>query len=336
MQLNVRTHYPVSTEYEYETILERINLDDERINDIYNNNGFIVTSSKPIKDDIKDPNGIFSQKFGQTLQDKEPFGNRYRCKCGMLTKRINEGEICRFCGTPVTFMDDNFEYFAWMPLHDPYHIIHPNLFMTLTFFIGEKIFHNIIRPDMKKDEDGNDLHLKRPKDEPFYGIGMMEFYDRFDEIIAYYVKKNPAKKDYYTDIMENREKIFIQSIPVYTIHLRPFRVEGHSFHFEGTNARFNIMNKLVHTINNDKLMMNRKGKPKNELLYDLQVEYMKLYDEIGEIIKGKKGSLRSLFGGRYLVMAIIGAILIIYKWLIAENLSLYMKIYYRYGNQQPK
>lgn len=290
MQLNVTTHYPRSDEYEYETYLERINLDVEMLKDIFNDNGFIITSSKPIKGDIKDPYGIYSQKYGQTLQDREPFGNRYRCKCGALTKKINQGEICSICKTPVERVGDRFEYFGWMPLHDPYHIIHPNLFMTITFLIGEKVFMNIINEATKKDEDGNDMEIKKPKDEPFYGIGMMEFYDRFDEIIEYYALKNPNKKDYYNDLILNRDKVFTQSIPVYTIHLRPFRVEGRDFHFENTNARFNIMNKLVHAINRDKLRMNRKAKNKNQLLFDLQMEYKKLYDEIGAIIKGKKGS----------------------------------------------
>lgn len=293
MELNVRTHYPHSEDYEYETVLERINMDQEKLDDIYNNNGFIITSAKPIRDDIKDINGIYSQRYGQTLQDREPFGNRYRCKCGLTTKRINEGEICPVCNTPVVFMDDQFEYFGWLSLHDPYHIIHPNLFMTITFLIGERVFHNIICCEDKKDEDGNSIKIKPPKDEPFYGIGMMAFYERFDEIVSYYGNKNSTKRDYYNDLMANRDKVFIQSIPVYTIHLRPFRVEDHNFHFEGTNAKFNIMNRLVHAINNDKLVMNRKRKPKDQLLYDLQIQYKELYNEIGNIIKGKKGS-RSL------------------------------------------
>ena len=290
MNINVTTHYPQSDEYEYETILERINLDVEMLSDIFNDNGFVITSSKPIKADIKDPYGIYSQKYGQTLQDREPFGNRYRCKCGALTKKINEGEICSICKSPVVKVGDKFEYFGWMSLHDPYHIIHPNLFMTITFLIGGRIFTNIITEASKKDEDGNDIEVLKPKNEPFYGIGMMEFYNRFDEIIDYYVAKNPNKRDYYNDLVSNRDKVFTQSIPVYTIHLRPYRVDGKDFHFEDTNAQFNIMNRLVHAINKDNLKMNKKAKSKNQLLFDLQTEYKKLYDQIGAIIKGKKGS----------------------------------------------
>ena len=54
MKMNVRSRYSQSDEYEYQTRLERINLDDERRHDVINGNGFIVSSPKAIKDDIKD------------------------------------------------------------------------------------------------------------------------------------------------------------------------------------------------------------------------------------------------------------------------------------------
>lgn len=299
MEINVRTHYPRSDEYEYETRLERINLDKEREYDIFNGNGFIVSAAKAIKDDLKAKYGIYSELYGPTLQDANPFANRYRCKCGHTTQRFTNGTKCPVCGEPVKFMDDNFKFFGWIVLKDPYYLIHPNLFMSIMFLIGERHFTNIITEASRKDEDGKDLKIKRPKDEPYYGIGMMEFHDKFDEIINYYAARNANKKEYYDDIVANRDKIFVQSIPVYTIHLRPYRLEGNDFHFEGTNAIFNIMAQLATHINNDRYKMNSKSKSKNQLLFDLQKQYIKLYDEIGNILKGKRGALRTLFGGRY-------------------------------------
>lgn len=298
-KMTVNARYSNSDDFDFETKLERLNLDDERRHDVLSGNGFIVSAPKAIKDDIKDPNGVFSTKYGPGLQDTNAFGNRYRCKCGHTTSRFYHGLVCEVCGEKVEFKDDNFNMFGYICLKDPYYIIHPNLFMSLAFFIGEKDFMAIITPEDKKDEDGHDIEIKRPKDEPFRGIGIIDFHERFDEIMDYYLQRRANKKDYYESIMDDKDKVFIQSIPVFTIHLRPFRLDGGSFSYEGTNAIYNMMANIAARINDDKTMMNRKKKPKNQLLFDLQMKYKELYDEVTKILSGKKGTIRQLFGGRY-------------------------------------
>ena len=118
----------------------------------------------------------------------------------------------------------------------------------------------------------------------------MDFYTRFDEIMEFYRLKKPGKKDYYDSIMEDKSKVFIQSIPVFTIHLRPSRLDNGVFHFEGTNALYNIIANIASRINDDKTQMNKAKKPKNQLLFELQMKYKELYGEITKIISGKKGS----------------------------------------------
>lgn len=49
-----------------------------------------------------------------------------------------------------------------------------------------------------------------------------------------------------------------------------------------------MMANLAARINDDRTAMNRKRKPKNNLLFDLQMKYKELYDEINKIISGKK------------------------------------------------
>ena len=291
MQLAVNTRYSRSDEFDYETRLTRLDLDHERVSDVLDGNGFIITSGKAIKDDVKNPNGIFSTKYGPGLQDANAFGNRYRCKCGATTQRFYHGLTCPICGEKVEFKDDNFSMFGYICLKDPYYLIHPNLFNSIAFFIGEKEFSNIITPVNKKDEDGHEIENAPPKDEPFYGIGMIGFYDRFDDIIEHYRVKRPNKIDYYENIIHDKDKVFIQSIPVFTIHLRPYRIDGGTFHFEGTNAIYNLMAKIAAEINNDKTRMSRKIKPKNQLLFELQMQYKKLYDELTKILSGKKGTI---------------------------------------------
>ena len=289
-QINVTAHYPYSDRYVYETCMEMLNLDQERINDVTTGNGFIISAPKAIKDDLKDDNGIFSTKYGQTLQDQNPYGNRYRCKCGYRFTKFYNGQTCPICGTQVKYVDDNFEYFGWMVLKDPYHIIHPNLYMCIASLIGPSAFVDIITPNDSKDEDGNEIPVERSKDEPYKKIGMMEFYNKFDEIISYYVSKRHEKTEQYNLIMENRDKVFTQSIPAYTIHLRPYKLEAGDLHFEGTNAILNMMSHLTAKINDDRFKINRKTKPKSQLLFNLQMKYMELDEEINQILTGKKGT----------------------------------------------
>ena len=69
-------------------------------------------------------------------------------------------------------------------------------------------------------------------------------------------------------------------------------------HFEDTNAIFNIMANLAARINDDRYKINRKNKPKEQLLFGLQMKYMELDESINQILSGKKGAVRTLFGGR--------------------------------------
>ena len=60
-----------------------------------------------------------------------------------------------------------------------------------------------------------------------------------------------------------------------------------------------MMAKLVAKINTTKLRINRKAKQKNQLLWDLQCKQQELYQELEDILSGKKGIVRQLLGGRY-------------------------------------
>lgn len=310
--INISYSYPYSPEYDYYTILERINLDEEKDHDIATGNGFIISSPKAtIKKDIKDPNGIFSTKYGQKLGDLNPFADRYSCQCGNLKSRINHGIVCEKCHTKCKYVDDNFEMFGWVVLKDQYHVIHPDIYKSLEFFFGQSkinveqknakkgfVLQNILFYNVQIDQNGHESEvINPPSNEPFFGIGMMAFYQRFDEIMEYYLKKNPKKKDYYDDIMQDRDKVFTHSIPVFTTHLRPADIRDKNMYYEPINGIYNMINKHVHRINADKTRMQRDPKKKNQMLYKLQMKFMELHDEIIAICSGKKGQLRSLVAG---------------------------------------
>lgn len=307
--IDINVSYPYDPNYEYTTRLERINLDEERVNDIVTNKGFIVAPTQGIKKDVKNQFSIYSSKFGQTIKDVNPFGNRYKCKCGFTQQKINNGVICKVCGEPVRYVDDDYTYFGWIVLKK-YWIIAPAFYQALRSFIG-KDFDEIIRYDCDVDDDGNQYEKQKPKDKPYYYIGLIEFREKFDEIMEFYKNKNKKKIDKYNDIMANREKVFTQSIPVYTALLRPFDIDRYTCSYESTNSGLNMVNKYVTALNSDSNFgsakfriksfnpkKNIERKPTLDLLYKLQLKLDSLYDQVIEIIKGKKGNIRTLFGGR--------------------------------------
>lgn len=295
--VKIRLQYPRSDEFEFKARLERINLDEEREKDIRNGTGFVIREPQSIKKDLKNDNSIFSSRFGQSLDDVNTFMDRYKCKCGLTTSKINEGTVCPHCKTVVEYVGEDLDVFGWICFKDPYYIIHPNIFKEIEFFIGVTKFDHIIHPVIEKDENGFDKKIETPKDEPFYGYGMIKFKDHFDEIMNYYLLKG-NKKDYYDDIMSVKDKIFIQSVPVYTTLLRPFKVEGEKLYFEGTNENYNVLAKISASINIDGIRIFRQNKPKTELLYNAQIQYNIIYAELVKTLSNKKGVIRTLFGGR--------------------------------------
>ena len=304
LKIRVKNEYPYDPNYTFQAKLEILNLDEERERDIIDGIGFFIKEPQSLKKDIKSIDGILSARYGDTAGDANPFANRYRCDCGKMNSRINHGLICDACHTTVQYRDDNFKITGWICLTEKY-VIHPNLYKSLAFFIGVQRLDNIIDPNIKVNEDGHVIRHKKnrdveqKKDEPFFGIGISDFKDRFDEIMDFYLTKSPNKKDYYDHIMKNKDKVFVQSIPVYTSLLRPVRLDGENLVFEKTNASYNMMAKLAPSINRNQLDIFRKKKTKEGLLYELQTHWNSLYAEIENILAKKKGTIRNLFGGRY-------------------------------------
>lgn len=301
-------NYVDSREFEYQASIERIDLDAEKEMDVNTRGGFIISEPQSIKKDLKAENGIFSTKFGQGLSDMNPFIDRYSCFCGATKSHINNGLICPHCGQPVKYVGDDYSKFGWIQITQDYYTIHPNLYSAIEYLFGpgqssdrerHSKLYNIIRYAGEIDPDGKEVlpDMGIP-DQPFYGIGMIEFHDRFDEIMDFYIHKYPKKIDTYNMIMADRDKVFTRSIPVFTTHLRPFDVRDGNMYFEPINAYYNMINNIVDRINKADTAMSNKKKPKNKLLFDLQMEIQKLYDEVIAILSGKKGRLRQLIGGQ--------------------------------------
>lgn len=314
LKVGINYSYPDNPEWYYTATMERIDFDLECERDLMNETGFIISSPKTtIKKDIKDPNGIFSPKFGQKLGDLNPFIDRYSCDCGNLKSRINNGIECPICHTKCKFRDDNFKMFGWIKLKDEYPIIHPDIYIQLESLMGRSKYDkksrnkqkgsklkNILDYDVPIDLNGQeilDADMSKP-DEPYYGKGFLYFIEHFDEIIEYYYRKNPKKKEIYEDIMRDRRLVFTHSIPVFTSLLRPMDISAGSMYFEKCTAMYNMMVKLADKVNKNKIRSDKTTKVKCNELFKLQLKYMELYQEIVNILNGKKGTLRQLISGQ--------------------------------------
>ena len=319
LNFNVKMTYPRSDEWDYFVKLERINLDLECVKDLSNNHGLIIKEPQPISKNIEAENGIFSSKFGRSLQDENPYSHRYSCKYGCTQGSFfavpNDANwVCPVCGTEVKLVGDDFTFFGWIILKN-HVVIHPILYNSLVSFIGKDNLESIIEPEVELDGNGNPMSqydkmlLKRktqrrfkrktPPDTKFAGIGMIEFAKRFDEILEYFhSKKKNQKQAIYDDIIENRDKIFCHCIPVYTTQLRIAKVEAKRFTFEATNTDFNILAKLAANLNKDELSIWRNKNYQNQLLWDMQSKISHLSKEIIDILTGKKGIMRSTISGR--------------------------------------
>jgi len=299
-QLNIHTTYPYSDKYEYTTQLVRRDLDATRINDLKTGPHFIVDAPKGIKNDVKLQNGIFSSRFGSTIADVDSFNGRYRCKCGYTRGSIMHGETCPVCHHIVKYYDDDVSIFGWLVLKDKYWIIHPNIYRTLESFIGATRLNRIIEPDIQVDSNGKEIKREEPikKDEPFMGIGILEFKERYDEILEFYNNKYPAKATYYNDLKSVKDITFTHSIPVFSALLRPSALDNGSLKYQSCNENYQMLSNLVYNCNKDKLRMDQKIKEKVQLLYDIQYQYNAIYEELKEILSKKRGDIRSSVGGR--------------------------------------
>ena len=311
--INVKYSYPNDPDYWYFAGMPRINFDEEKSRDLRRGNGFLISAPKAkLKKDIKNGDGIFSTKFGQRLGDQNPFMDRYSCECveGGLKGAINNGLLCPKCGKICKFVDDDFSKFGWIEIDKEYSIINPDMFKQLDQFFGKSkylkntkkkkgsVLDNIIDFDREMDQHAKIIGYKEKPGEPYYGIGMIEFKERFQEIFDFYYQKN-HKKDIYDDIMADKDKLFINSIPVYTTLLRPMDIVGESLYYEKTNGYYSMISKLAQSVNKNRRNIDRDFRIKNLQLYKLQMKYMKLYDEIVEILSGKKGEARNLVSGRF-------------------------------------
>jgi len=214
--------------------LVKLNWDEECQFDLMRGRGFVVSEPAITGKDTKSLYGIQSPLFATDWEDGEDsFTDRYKCACGALKGKIFEGETCPECKTKVEYRDVDLSYTGWIILNN-HKIIQPIYYNKLSSIIGPKIFAEIIKYDKFIDRDGH-VKDKSTDAQPFKGIGLIEFRERFDEILAYYKSKKKGKLEEIKEIEDDKDKIFTSSIPVFSSVLRPISFRNDSFFYSTIN-----------------------------------------------------------------------------------------------------
>jgi hypothetical protein len=197
-----------------------------------------------------------------------------------------------------------------MVLDEPYAVISPNMYNFLRSVLKSKILDEIISFNHKLDANGAMIYNPPSEDSknPYANIGLLEFRNRFDEILS--VMGNKQKQAELKMIRDNRDKIFTSKIPVLNLSLRPVvLIAGSTFNYDPINMYYSKMISLVHSINNNP--KNAETNSNLSILYDLQNTWNELnYKIIDQKINGKKHTIRNFilgsrinFSARHIIVA---------------------------------
>jgi len=258
-------------------------------NDLYDPERVLTNNNPFNKDKTFSDDGIYSEKFFGKRNTMESIS--YQCECGAYKGKFLENYVCEKCGKPVKFISDSLSQMCWIDLKD-YYIINPVMFKLLKKIFGKQ-FSDVIAYNRKLDKDGNILPVENPSND-YSNIGLIEFKDKFDEIFEYFYKqsKNKDKENVKKIIDKNREILFINKLPVYSLNLRPCSVvikDKPIFNFDEINVSYNYIIRHSNIINQNKNM------PLIVLpnLYNIQNKANVIFNKVVDNLSGKYGFIRT-------------------------------------------
>ena len=282
--------------------LANLDWDELYKKDIESGNGFDIDDVNGItKKNERSERGIYSPLYGGNISSDAVI-KQYSCNCGELYGKFNNGRVCKKCGTKVTYRNTDMKKTGWMTLREELHLINPLYYFMLEKVIGKKDLYNIIFYNKKRDKDGNvvvDLDYF-DENNPFCSIGMKQFYERFDEIMAYYKdnikgvpKVREEKIEMFKFLEKNKEKIFCNHFPVYSLSIRPIMMVKDNLIFDPINAKFQSLLVNVCNLNNNDSLINNNDLKVLPLLFKSQLLLNKIHKSTIEQVSTKKGHIRS-------------------------------------------
>lgn len=314
--------------------LKPSNWDELATEQIAKGYGFRIT--EPGKSDVNETAGyysIHSPLYGSDYNNESGFLGIWQCRCGRINGRAyaDGRTICSNCNEPVTFYPIDMRKTGWI-IMDRDMIMTGGMFKRIQAYIGVDRLDQILdyeTPNKRVSVVGN----------PYVGIGMVEFRERFSEIMNFYLSRATTKIAQYNFIMANQNKIWSHAIPVYSMHLRYFLVESSQIKYSKADIIFKRIFTNV-TILNDRFEMQRRKEQRalrdrarairgddtrrnteermrrENILYDIQKEVEKLWElSFSEVDTSSKTGL-------YRIVSAGGRINYVARCVIVKNVTL--------------
>jgi hypothetical protein len=212
--------------------------------------------------------------------------------------------LCPKCNKPVRFIDTKLRKTGWFVL-DRNYIINPGMYLKLGWYFGNAHLYQMLHyvPEQEREK------YMDSKSSPYYGIGMIEFYERFDEILEVYYKKN-KKHEGYEFFRIRRPEVFVHCIPCYNMALRKWMVRNGDIRYSDEDKVFQKLFSDHMLLNDDfewKRRVDYRAKKKKDtaylrkenILYRIQGYVNSLWDMSFDTIKRKEGIINEqILGGR--------------------------------------
>lgn len=292
----------------------KLDLENECNYDLATGEGIRLQSTESFHKSEKVEDGLQSTFFGTDFSDELSFSERYRCSCGYMIGMMYNGSICPKCNTPVTYVPIDMKKTGWIILNH-FKVMSPiyaaKLSEALGSVDGKKVLTLILSRNF--DEDTSDEHaiiLREQEEElrkkhPYVYKGTQWFVEHFEEVIQYYMAKKPGKRKLFEELLHDKDHVFTNSIPVISAALRsetPGEKDQKLIKFR-INTIYSAIIRLTNEINemgdikdfNDKELITA-----DRFLASIHKEILQLFDEIFNILNGKKGIIASrIISGRY-------------------------------------
>ncbi len=245
-----------------------------------------ISDPNVIVDGMKANNdSLFDPRFDiPTDVDKKVI--EWACDCESRIGRYNENRICPVCNTAVTIRY-SLELLrrGWIDIENHF-IMVPSMYFKVSAFIGNTRMKEIM------DYDANNPIKPKTSANPFIGIGIIEFRNRFDEIMNFYKgKKFITKPELYDVIMERKELIFTDKLYVMSsAHRAGFvSTSSRSFNYHSINALFV---KILTDFNLIKRNRRKNGQV-DEIIGNIQDYMNKIYELTIAKLIGKQRLIRN-------------------------------------------
>jgi hypothetical protein len=235
----------------------------------------IVTNPNPLKNDGFSEDGVFSEKiFGE---ESNP---------------------------------SNTDTLGWIDFGNHY-IINPLMYYRLKRVFANKYLDEMIKFEINIDADGNfvtdiEFDPDHPTlDFPDSNIGLIEFKDRFLELLELYIADDGKDCPEYGVVIQAyfEGTLFINKLPIFSPKLRPAQIVAgdKSLTYSEINNYYNFAiqhSNIVKSIEGDDELEDVKIQ-KLKVMYKLQMDVLNVAESIIDSIKSKRGVIRkSVLAGR--------------------------------------